>query len=99
MSYTLYPSKVFLNQLLEFNEQEKHLILEKLELAKLNPFRYKSLHAPGSTKTFEIKLTLKGIYSRLVYWIEGKEIKIAGIITHNNNFRDLVKLLFDAQNE
>ncbi len=99
MNYVLCPSKVFLSQLPKFNEQEKRLILEKLELVKLNPFRYKSLYAPGLTKTFEIKLTLQGIYSRLIYWIEGNEIKIAGVIARKNDFKDLLKLLYEARQE
>ncbi len=98
MSYILCPSKVFLDQLREFSEQERHLILEKLDLAKLNPFRYKSLYSPG-LKVFEIKLTLGGVYSRLIYWVEGNEIKVAGVITRKNNFRDLVKLLYEARKE
>ena len=96
MNYVLRPSKVFLGQLPEFTEQERHLILEKLELARSNPFRNKSLYAPGLTKVFEIKITLKGIYSRIIYWVEGNEIKIAGVINRKNNFRDLLKLLFEA---
>ncbi|MBI5635463.1 hypothetical protein HY993_00695 [Candidatus Micrarchaeota archaeon] len=99
MTFELTPSKLFLDQTKQLNEDEKHLIAEKLELAKLNPFRFKPLSVPGLTKVFEIKITLSGLYSRLVYVVEGKQIQVACIINRKNDFRDLMKLLYKARNQ
>lgn len=40
MTLSLRPSKLFLAQVKELSADERLLIAEKLELAKLNPFRY-----------------------------------------------------------
>ncbi|MDP2717647.1 MAG: hypothetical protein Q8P02_02805, partial [Candidatus Micrarchaeota archaeon] len=99
MKHSLKPSRLFLKQVRELNEQERRLVAEKLELAKLNPFRYKALHGPGLTKVFEIKATLDGLYSRIIYFLDGPEIKIAGIINRKNEFKDLMRLLYEARRE
>lgn len=99
MTLSLKPSKVFLAQVRELPQDERLLIAEKLELAKLNPYRYKSLSVPGLTKVFEIKITLKGLYSRIVYTIEGSELRVECIINRKNDFKDLVKLLHKSRQE
>lgn len=99
MTYTLKPSKVFLSQVRELSAQERLLIAEKLELAKLNPFRYKPLSVPGLTKVFEIKITLAGLYSRIVYTLQGPQIRVECIINRKNDFKDLLKLLYKARQE
>ena len=97
--FALRPSKVFLAQVKELPEEERLLIAEKLELAKLNPFRYKSLNVPGLTKVFEIKITLAGLYSRIVYAVDGTQVRVECIVNRKNDFKDLLKLLFKARQE
>ncbi len=97
--YVLNFSKLLLKQVQKFSADERRLVLEKLELAKFNPFRYKSLNVPGFTKVFEIKITLAGLYRRVVYTVRGNEIRAECIIDRNNNFRDLLKLLYEARKE
>ncbi len=97
--YILKPRKFFLSQIDGLTNEEKKLVAEKLELVKLNPFRYKSLSVPGLTKVFEIKITLSGLYSRVIYTVQGQEIKIECIINRKNDFKDLLKLLFKARQE
>lgn len=99
MSFSLRPSKLFLSQIRELPENERLLIAQKLELAKLNPFRYKALHVPGLTKVFEIKITLAGLYSRIIYTLHDSEIRIECIINRKNDFKDLLKLLYQARQE
>lgn len=99
MTHVLKPSKVFLNQISGLPVNERRLIAEKLELAKLNPFRNKALHVPGLTKVFEIKITLAGLYSRIVYTLEGNEIRVECIINRKNDFKDLMKLLYESRQE
>lgn len=99
MTFSLKPSKVFLSQVREFSAEERLLIAEKLELAKLNPFRYKSLSVPGLSKVLEMKITLGGLYSRIVYTIHGSELLVECVINRKNDFRDLLKLLYKARKE
>lgn len=99
MTYSLKPSRLFLQQIKELNESERHLIAEKLQLAKNNPFRYKPLKVQGLTKVFEIKITLQGLYSRMVYSVEGSEIKVECIVNRKNDFKDLMKMLYKARNQ
>lgn len=99
MTYSLLPSRQFLNQVSQLTESERRLVAQKLQLAKLNPFRYKSLSVPGLTKVFEIKITLQGLYSRIVYFLVGRTIRVAGIVNRKNDFRDLMTLLYKARQE
>ncbi len=96
-SYILNFSKLLLEQVHNFSADEQRLVLQKLELAKFNPFRYKTLSVPGLTKVFEIKITLGGNYCRVIYSLQGNEIRAEGIINRNNDFKDLVKLLYEAR--
>ncbi len=98
-SYVLNFSKLLLSQVRTFSADEQRLVLQKLELAKLNPFRYKTLTVPGLTKVFEIKVTLGGSYSRLVYTVHGNEIRAECIIARKNDFKDLLKSLNEARKE
>lgn len=91
--YILNLSKLLLTQVRVFSAAEQRLVLQKLELAKFNPFRYKTLTVPRLTKVFEIKITLGGNYCRVIYTVQGNEIRGECIINRNNDFRDLVKLL------
>lgn len=97
MTFTLRPSKVFLEQVRELSEKERHLIADKLLLVQSNPFRYKSLSVPGLTKVFEIKLTLNQLYSRIVYKLDGDEIRIECILNRKHDFKDLHRLLEKAR--
>ncbi len=99
MTYSIKPSKVFLDQVKELTAEERHLIAEKLELTRLNPFRYKPLSVPGLTKVFEIKITLQSLYSRIVYTLQDNEIRAECIINRKNDFKDLMKLLYKARQE
>ena len=85
-SYVLNFSKLLLTQVRELSIDEQRLVLQKLELAKLNPFRYKPLVVPGLTKVFEIKITLGGAYSRIIYTVQGNEIRAECIIRRKNDF-------------
>ncbi len=95
--YFLKPRKYFLNQLNGLTDDERGLVLQKLKLVKLNPFRYKSLSVPGLTKVFEIKITLSGLYSRIIYTVQGSEVKVECIINRKNDFKDLLKVLSEAR--
>ncbi|MFH0713467.1 MAG: hypothetical protein V1722_02700 [Candidatus Micrarchaeota archaeon] len=99
VEYFLKPRNFFLSQINELTDSEKKLISEKLELVKINPFRYKGLSVPGLTKVFEIKITLSGLYSRLIYTVKGNEVRVECIINRNNDFKDLVKLLYKARQD
>ena len=55
MTFALRPSKVFLAQVGEYPAQERLLVARKLELAKLNPSRYKPLSVPGAHHGFRDK--------------------------------------------
>ncbi len=97
--YTLRPSHLFVKQLDVLMDDEVRRIDEKLELARQNPFRYKSLRIKGLTKAFEIKITLQDKYSRIVYQLDGNEILVEGIINRKDDFKDLLPLLYKAMQE
>lgn len=97
--YEIRPSRVFLEQINDLTSAERELIAEKLDLARQNPFRYKSLRVPGLTKVFEIKLTLQDRYCRVIYTIDGDRIRVEGITNRKYDFKDLLPLLHKNRQE
>jgi mRNA-degrading endonuclease RelE of RelBE toxin-antitoxin system len=65
LKFNLIPTKYFIKQFSKLNEKEKNLINSKLEILKTNPFKFKKLS--GFKNTFEVKITIKNSYSRLIY--------------------------------
>ena len=99
MTYDLFTSDLILEQVYELrlSQTEKELVQQKLNLALENPFRNKAITAPGLTKIFEIKITLKGIYKRIIYSIDNNTLRAECIIDRKNDFNDLLKLLKKAR--
>ena len=94
MNFELLPTEFFLNQIKKLNKKEKNLINQKLNLLKENPARFKSLK--GYKNTFEIKLTLRNTFSRLIYCLylpQKHQITIFGIFKRNKDFKDFKKFV------
>ena len=89
LNFKVIPTKYFLKQFSQLNKQEKDLINKKIEFLKENPFRFKKL--VGFKNTFEIKITIKKSFSRLIYIIykpEKNNITIFGIFNRGKDFKD-----------
>lgn len=99
MKLEIKPRKYFLEKIRNLPKEEIRLIYEKLKLAAENPFRYKTINAPGLTKVFEIKITIQGVYSRIIFLINENHLEPHCIIRRKDDFKDLLKELDKARKE
>jgi len=99
MKYRLSPTKLFLKQLLDFNESEHSKIKAKLLLAKQNPYRYKSVHSKEFSKVFRIRITIESKEMRIVYTLVRDKIIIVCIIDRDKGYKDLERYLSSAKND
>lgn len=88
MEYVLVPSYFFLEQLEKISPETKELIHEKLQLAKLNPFRYKRIKG-CSLFLFRIRMKENRKEKRIIYLLDKNLIKILCILDRDNNYKDL----------
>ncbi len=92
MKYELIPTKFFLEQLNELNTTSIRRLREKLELIKINPFRYKRIHK-YDLLLFRIRFSDKQKEKRVIYFVYGSFIKILCILDRDKNYKDLKKYL------
>lgn len=93
MTFVLSSTAYFAEQLAGLSDAEKRLVLSKLDLIKLNPFRFKSLHSRRFTKVFRVAVRLRQGDSRLVYVVLSETVIVACILERKRGYRDLEKHL------
>ena len=92
MEYTLKPSKFFLEQLDEVNDEAANLIDKKLKLAKINPYRYKRILG-YKLFLFRIRFEDDKKEKRVIYLVEKPYIKVLCILDRSKEYKDLKKYL------
>ena len=92
MSYIIKPTYFFLEQLNDISSDSAKIIIEKLNLIKINPFRYKRIKG-HKLFLFRIRLKDKGKEKRLIYLVQGKIIKVLCILNRDKEYKDLKKYL------
>ncbi len=93
MNFTVIPTKVFLEQLRGLEEKEKRIIESKIELLKINPFRFKKIHSKTYNKVFRIRLTINNVDARLIYTIMEPNVILVCILARKNDYSDLERYL------
>ncbi len=93
MKFEVRPSNLFLQQIKEFDDKTKRIILEKKALLSENPFRYKRLESHEFNRAFAIKFSFEQKAKRLIYVVTGKIVLLCGVLDRDKNYRDLDKLL------
>jgi mRNA-degrading endonuclease RelE of RelBE toxin-antitoxin system len=89
MNFEIIPSEIFLEQVKKLNDQNKKQIKNKIELIKLNPFRFKSINSKKFSRVFRIRLNVEGRDVRLVYTIIGSKIILACLLDRGKDYKDL----------
>jgi len=92
MNYSIKPSRFFLEQVDDLNSEAARLILEKLELIKVNPFRNKRIHGYGLF-LFRIRFEDERKEKRVIYLVDKPHVKILCILDRDNKYKDLKKYL------
>jgi len=93
MNYEIVPTEFFLNQISSLSNKDKRVIQKKIELTKLNPYRFKSIHSKKFSKVFRIRLGIAGRKTRMVYVVLEPKIIIACLIQRKKDYKDLEKYL------
>lgn len=90
--YFLKPSKFFLEQLEDLNDESARVVEEKLKLLKLNSFRNKRLHGL-ELFIFRIRFEEGRKEKRVVYLVDKPDVKIICIIDRDNGYKKSRKYL------
>jgi len=93
MTYTIKVTEFFLEQLKKLDKKSKRVIKNKIELIKINPFRYKRIHSRKFSRIFRVRLNLRGKEVRLIYLVLGKTILFVCLLERKREYRDLEKYL------
>ncbi len=93
MSFEAVATEYFVRQLERFPEQSRRIIKSKVELIKLDPFRYKRIHTKNFSHVYRIRLNIQGEESRLIYALLGDKVVFVCILDRKHDYKDLEKHL------
>lgn len=88
MKYDIRPSKFFLEQVDDLSSEAAKLILDKLQLVKENPFRYKRIHG-YELFLFRIRFADERKEKRVIYLVDKPDVKVLCILDRDKGYKDL----------
>ncbi len=89
MNFEIIPTELFLEQLNKIDNKSKRSIESKIELIKINPYRYKRIHSKKFSKAFRIRLNICKEETRMIYVVIDPRIILVGLLQRKNNYKDL----------
>lgn len=92
MRYILKPSHFFLQQIDELSAEAAKLVEEKLNLAKINPYRYKRILG-YKLFLFRIRFEDDRKEKRIVYLVDKPFVKVLCILDRDKEYKDLKRYL------
>ena len=92
MKYVIKPSRFFLKQVDDLSSEATRLILEKLKLVKVNPFRYKRIQGYGLF-LFRIRFEDERKEKRVIYLVDKPDVKILCVLDRAKGYKDLKSYL------
>ena len=95
----LIPSNLFLSQIRDLGEAPRKIIEEKINLIKINPYRYKRIDSKKFSKVFRIRLNIKNKDTRLIYMVIEPNIILVCLLERKNDYKDLEKYLTKVNKE
>jgi len=93
MNLTLTHTNIFFEQINSLDSKSKELVRSKIELIKLNPFRFKRIKSSRFNRVFRVRFSLRGIETRLIYVILGQKIILVCLFDRDKGYNDLEKML------
>lgn len=97
MKYQLIPTRYFVQQMTDLDEKEKRIIESKLDLIRLNPFRFKKIHSKLHSRVFRVRLNINNQDSRLIYVVIDPKVVLVCILARKDDYRDLETHLKDLE--
>ena len=92
MEYKFKPSKFFLEQLDDLNNESIKLIKNKLSLVKINPYRFKRIKG-YKLFLFRIRFENDRKEKRIIYLVDKPMIKLLCILDRDGEYKLLRKFL------
>jgi mRNA-degrading endonuclease RelE of RelBE toxin-antitoxin system len=93
MNFKVIALKAFSDQIKKLDKKTKHLVYEKIQLIKSNPYCYKRIHSKSYSKVFRIRLSIKFKETRLIYAIIEPNIILVCLLDRKKDYKDLEKYL------
>ena len=93
MKFELKATEFFIKQVSKFPKKDKQAIKEKIELIKLNPYRFKAIHSKKFSRVFRVRMKIRGKETRLIYTLLESKIIIACLLSRKKDYKDLEKYL------
>jgi mRNA-degrading endonuclease RelE of RelBE toxin-antitoxin system len=93
MIFSVKSTEIFLDQIKSLDEKSKRIIRNKIQLIKLNPYRYKRIHSKKFSKVFRVRLNIRGREIRMIYVVLGKSIILVCLLDRKKGYKDLEKYL------
>jgi len=93
MMFEILASEILLNQIKILDEKSKRILESKIDMIKLNPFRFKRIHSKKFSRVFRIKLNINNIESRLIYVVLGNKIFLVCLLNRKDDYKNLEKYL------
>lgn len=97
--FKVLPFRIFLEQIRPFSSKSKRIIEQKIELMRLNPYRFKRVHSKNFSMVFRVRMTLDGKERRLIYVIIKDIVFLVCIFDRDKGYRDLEKFLAKFKDE
>ena len=93
MNLILTHTDLFLEQVSKLDSKAKEIVKSKIELIKLNPFRFKRINSTRFNRVFRVRFNLNGIETRLIYVIFEQKIILVCLFDRAKGYNDLEKML------
>jgi len=93
MSLEILASEILLDQIKKLDGKSKRILSSKIDLIKLNPFRFKRIHSKRFSQVFRVKLNVNNAESRLIYTILGNKIFLICLLDRKHDYKDLENYL------
>ena len=93
MIFSIKSTEIFLKQIEGLDKKSKRIIRNKIQLIKLNPYRYKRIHSEKFSKVFRVRLNLRGRNVRMIYVVLRRTIIFVCLLDRKRGYKDLEKYL------
>ncbi|MEW6062922.1 MAG: hypothetical protein AB1571_00935 [Nanoarchaeota archaeon] len=93
MNFIIKALEIFQEQVRDLDDKSKRIIKDKIELIKINPYRYKKIHSRLFSKVFRIRLTINNQETRLIYVVIEPNIILVCLLDRSKDYKDLEKYL------
>lgn len=89
MEFEVMMTGFFKSQAENLDAKSKRILLGKVRLIKLKPFRYRRLHPNEYSRVYGVRLTVENKSVRMIYAVVGDKIWVVCLDDRDNDYRNL----------